>query len=192
MLRRLAVVVGCVVALVCGGVGPAGAIEKEPSELFWTLLDQAEWGGAEAQYAVAMMYVQGTEVEKDDAEAAKWFKEAADQGHPRAMKKLGEMYEKGLGVEKSEEMALYWYKEAAKSPSGEGVSDAQYFETLKEVKMEEMAQSHEMEMLEKQQSQALKLQKQRFKHEEKMARQYDRYNYGSWRGSRYRGRRYYR
>ncbi len=70
-------------------------------------------GNAEEQYALGMMYAQGTEVPKDYAEAAKWFSLAADQGHTRAMCSLGSIYYEGQGVEKDPITAVYIWSIAA-------------------------------------------------------------------------------
>ena len=61
------------------------ALEEDPSELFWAMIEEARWGESEAQYAVAMMYTAGQGVEMDQEEAAKWFEKAAEEYHGRTV-----------------------------------------------------------------------------------------------------------
>lgn len=61
------------------------------------MLALAEQGDAKAQYALGVMYVQGSGVPQNDAQAMKWFQHAADQGDARARYNLGVMYSTGQG-----------------------------------------------------------------------------------------------
>ncbi len=169
-------------AVVVAGVlaGPAIAIEKEPTPLFWDALEEAEWGNAQAQYAVGMMYLRGADVEKNEAEAARWLKEAAKQGDSRAQLKLGELYEEGIGVPKDEKLAASYYRKAAQSTVSE---DDQYYQRLESVYLQKSQQEHELELERQRQKAAREMQRSQQKHQEKMVRKY--YNRGS---TRYRGR----
>jgi len=59
------------------------------------------------------MYMQGTGVAKDDAEAVRWYRKAADQGDSVAQLYLGMRYSDGKGVPKDAAMAASWYRKAA-------------------------------------------------------------------------------
>jgi len=157
--------------LFVGVAGTVLGVEKEPSELFWTLLDKAQWGEVDAQYAVGVMYQRGRDVEKDDAEAAKWFGEAAAQGHAQATYQLAEMYEKGLGVAQDKDRAIGLYKKAAEQGVGAGDQDAYYAE-LMEVQKLQMQQDHELQMQREQQQYQAQMQKQQQRQQEKLMRRY--------------------
>ncbi len=171
-----------VLAVVVAGIlaGPAIAIEKEPTPLFWDALEEAEWGNPQAQYAVGMMYLKGADVEKNDAEAARWLEEAAKQGDSRAQLKLGELYETGIGVPQDKNLAAELYRKAAQSTVSK---DDQYYQRLEAVHLQKIQQEHERELERQRQKAAQQMQKSQQKHQEQMARKY--YNRGS---TRYRGR----
>lgn len=80
---------------------------SEPKDDFSEIVLHAQTGNVDAQYALAVCYVNGEYVEKDLEEAAKWFLKAAEQGHSDAQLSLGRMYLDGLGVDIN-------YREAAK------------------------------------------------------------------------------
>jgi TPR repeat protein len=82
----------------------------------------AEQGNAVAQYSLGLMYVKGTGVAKNEAEAVKWFRKAAEQGYAAAQLDLGISYEGGRGVAKDEAAAVKWYRKAAE----QGVAIAQH------------------------------------------------------------------
>ena len=52
-------------------------------------LKSADLGSDKAQYTVAGLYLTGTAVERDFAEAARWLQRAADQGNVKAFYDLG-------------------------------------------------------------------------------------------------------
>ena len=56
-------------------------------------LGAAQQGSAPAQYNLALLYLRGTGVERDEAEAARWMRSAADQGLVVAQEKLSRMEE---------------------------------------------------------------------------------------------------
>ncbi len=73
----------------------------------------AEAGKADAQFALALMYLNGHQVARDEAEAAKWFLLAAEQGMSEAMGSLGALYSAGKGVPKDPVRAYMWFDIAA-------------------------------------------------------------------------------
>lgn len=83
----------------------------------------AAQGNASAQIYLGFMYVTGTGIPQDRAEAAKWFRKAADQGNAIAQFNLGLMYNKGEGVSQDHAEAVKWYRKAA----DQGDADAQSY-----------------------------------------------------------------
>ena len=75
----------------------------------------AEQGNAAAQFNLARLYVTGTGVPQDeaDAEAARWYRLAAAQGHAGAQHNLGLKYDTGIGVPEDDAEAVRWYRLAA-------------------------------------------------------------------------------
>jgi hypothetical protein len=82
----------------------------------------ANQGQRDGEFGLAVRYVTGQGVPKDDREGLRWFKAAADQGHADAQYDLGTMYEIGQGTEADLPLAVYYYKLAAQ----QGVVKAQY------------------------------------------------------------------
>lgn len=78
--------------------------------------DAAEQGDPEAQYKLALMYLEGDRVKKNEKTAVHWLKKAADQEHMEAMKKLSWCYLNGRGVKQS----LYEYVLLSQKISGAG------------------------------------------------------------------------
>ena len=76
---------------------------------FESILEQAEAGDPEAQYAVGEMYALGVFVPQDINGAIKWFKLASGQGHPDAQFQLAVAYEGGdhLPLDIAEAHRLY-------------------------------------------------------------------------------------
>ena len=62
---------------------------------------------------LALLYVKGEGVPKDDAQAAAWYRKAADQGDVAAQSNLGLLYAKGKGVAQDYAEAAKWYRKAA-------------------------------------------------------------------------------
>jgi TPR repeat protein len=79
----------------------------------------AEWqpladaGNAEAQSALAGLYMNGLGVRQDLGEAAKWYERAARQGDAVAQLNLGDLYAKGRGVRRDLVEAHLWLGLAA-------------------------------------------------------------------------------
>ena len=74
---------------------------------------EAEQGDANAQYTLAIKYVNGWGVPKDEKEAVKWLRLAAEQGDVDALFRLPVMLERGDGVPKDDKEAVKWYRLAA-------------------------------------------------------------------------------
>ena len=81
----------------------------------------AKQGDAEAQNNLGLMYVKGSGVPQNYAEAAKWFRKAAEQGFAPAQYNLGIIYQVGKGVPQNDAEAVKWYLKAAE----QGHADAQ-------------------------------------------------------------------
>jgi TPR repeat protein len=154
----------------------AVALEEDPSELFWALIEEARWGESEAQYAVAMMYAAGEGVEMDQMEAAKWFEKAAEEGHPHAMFKIAERYESGEGVERDPEKAAMWYRKAAETGYGKGDDEA-YYNQVRELQVEAMKERYRQEQLEEDRKYQDQVRREQNRHQERMNREKYRYNY---------------
>ena len=70
-------------------------------------------GDAKAQFSLAMMFMSGLGVDKDEAVAISWFEASARQGDINAKARLAGMYARGQGVEKDVDRAFVLGKEAA-------------------------------------------------------------------------------
>ncbi|KAF9967755.1 hypothetical protein BGZ73_000379, partial [Actinomortierella ambigua] len=71
------------------------------------LLERANADDVEAQIALAVMYENGTGVEKDDSESFKWYLRAAELGSVESQFKIGRYFEDGQGTDKNEPMAAH-------------------------------------------------------------------------------------
>ncbi len=74
---------------------------------------RAQQGDAAAQFNLGRLYVTGTGVPQNDAEATRWYRLAADQGHAGAQHNLGSKYDNGMGVPEDDAEAVRWYRLAA-------------------------------------------------------------------------------
>jgi uncharacterized protein len=72
----------------------------------------AEFGDAEAQNNVGVLFEQGRGGEPNHEAAAIWYQKAADQGHAGAQFNLGSLYERGLGVPADKLRALNLYRQS--------------------------------------------------------------------------------
>ncbi len=73
----------------------------------------AEAGDAEAQTALAGLYLDGQGAPADAAEAVRWYRRAAEQGDPVAQLNLGDLYGRGRGVGRDLVSAYVWLSRAA-------------------------------------------------------------------------------
>lgn len=74
----------------------------------------AEAGDAEAQAALAGLYMNGLGVRQDFGEAAKWYERAARQGDAVAQLNLGDLFAEGRGVQRNLVEAYVWLSLAAR------------------------------------------------------------------------------
>jgi TPR repeat protein len=72
-------------------------------------------GEAEAQIAVAGMYMQGLGVQQNSGTAVMWYCRAARQGAVIAQLNLGDLYARGLGVQRDLVRSYAWLHLAAQS-----------------------------------------------------------------------------
>ena len=79
-----------------------------------TIKKLAENGDALSQNWLGQMYVDGSGVEKNLAEAIKWFEKSATQGYTPAHINLAWIYSEGIGIKKDLKKAASWYEKAAK------------------------------------------------------------------------------
>ena len=167
----------------------AMALEEDPSELFWGLIEEARWGESEAQYAVAMMYAAGEGVEMDQKEATKWFEKAAEEGHPHAMFKIAERYENGDGVAKDPDKAMTWYKKAAETGYAQG-DDKAYYNQVRQAEFSAMKERARVDQQKEDRKYETQVRREQNRHSERM--QKEKYRYGGY-DSDYRRRssRYY-
>ena len=73
----------------------------------------AEAGDAEAQTALAGLYLDGLGTAVDAAEALRWYRRAAEQGEAVAQQNLGDLYGQGRGVARDLVNAYVWLSLAA-------------------------------------------------------------------------------
>lgn len=78
----------------------------------------ADGGSPDAQYNVALLYLDGRGVPQNYEQAAKWFERAANQGQVQAQHNLGAMYGKGEGVKKDYVQAYKWLSLCAAKGNG--------------------------------------------------------------------------
>lgn len=80
---------------------------------------KAARGDPDAQLQLAMGYIAGGLLPKDDQLAATWCSKAAHQGFVAAETTLGYLYMTGKGVPQSEKEALRWWRKAADQGSAQ-------------------------------------------------------------------------
>lgn len=73
----------------------------------------AALGDASGQETIGGIYLRGTGVPKNSAEAFKWFRKAAEQGLDTAEYAMAWMYEHSEGVPKDDAAAADWYRKSA-------------------------------------------------------------------------------
>lgn len=76
-----------------------------------------------AAYYLALMFLEGRAVTKNEVSAMRWLVRSAQSGYVTAQLKLAEMYERGEGVAQDYRGAARWMAEAAEL----GNTDAQYY-----------------------------------------------------------------
>jgi TPR repeat protein len=83
---------------------------------------KASEGDAAAQFQLALGYMAGGYLTKDDKLAAEWCTKAARQGKVAAETTLGYLYSAGRGVKHSDKEAMRWWHKAA----DQGSADAEF------------------------------------------------------------------
>jgi len=80
----------------------------------------AKKGDPRAQYSLAVLYLRGEGVDRDDKLAARWLRRAAKQGLAASQLLLGSLYSSGRGIERDDEKAVAWYRAAANQGDPKG------------------------------------------------------------------------
>lgn len=90
-------------------------IQLTPLQRFQMTKGKAEAGNSQAQYELALLYLQESEkpVPLDYFEAFSWMLKASMKNHKMAQFHLGRLYENGFGTDKSLENAIKWRRSAA-------------------------------------------------------------------------------
>ena len=83
---------------------------EESAEILQT---DASQGIDRAQRLLAMRYLRGRGIPKDEAIAFYWMQLAAQQHFAMAQRGLGELYENGFGIALDITLASHWYRLAA-------------------------------------------------------------------------------
>ncbi len=73
----------------------------------------AEAGDAEAQTALAGLYLDGQGTPAKPAQAVQWYRRAAEQGEAVAQQNLGDLYRRGWGIGRDLVSAYVWLSRAA-------------------------------------------------------------------------------
>ncbi len=92
----------------------------DDSELLPAILELAEKGDSDAQYAAGLAFKNGFGTECSGDDGRTWFARAAEDGHPLALHRMGVCYMLGMGVPESPERALELFEKA----SGKGLAEA--------------------------------------------------------------------
>lgn len=80
---------------------------------FDKLVELANSGNSNAQFAMGIRYDEGYGVENDIELAMMWYEKAANQGHALAQERFAEGFEIGEGVEQDLKKSIYWYEKSA-------------------------------------------------------------------------------
>ena len=89
--------------------------EEPVSQQFLFAKRAADKGNVRAQFDLAMMYLAGNGVRKNEQLAFKYFHTAARNNSVEAKFQMGLNFSEGRGVKKQEQLAKYWFKLASKS-----------------------------------------------------------------------------
>ncbi len=87
-----------------------------------TIVQRAGKGEAQAQYELAIKYLNEPQPNSNLTDIADWLKQAAEQGHAKAQYELGKMYREGSGVLENLTKAIDWFQKAAE----QGFAKAQF------------------------------------------------------------------
>lgn len=72
----------------------------------------AEYGSAQAQHNVGLLYLYGTGVERNGNTAMKYFIQAAKQNYLDSIYQIGWMYTEGIGIKRNYTKGREWYNRA--------------------------------------------------------------------------------
>jgi len=75
----------------------------------------AAQGNPRAQFDLAIMYLQGNGVVKNERVAFNYFHKAARKNHVEAKFQMGLSFAQGRGVKRQTQLARYWFKLAVKA-----------------------------------------------------------------------------
>lgn len=75
----------------------------------------AKQGNANAQFDLALLYLNGNGIQQDSRRAFKWFHRAARQNHVEAKFQMGLNFLKARGVKQNRFLAAYWFKLSSKN-----------------------------------------------------------------------------
>jgi TPR repeat protein len=84
------------------------------------------FGDSDAQYSLALMFLQGLGGEQSARQAARWFKLAAQKGHVGAEAELGHMLYEGIGIDRRPVEGLMWLSIARLTSPGDPVIQAEH------------------------------------------------------------------
>ena len=87
--------------------------DKDYYNLFRYCQYHAKGSNLDAMFNIALMYFNGTGIEKDATLAVRYFEKAAVLGHVRSQFNLGICYHKGWGVSQDLVKSHYWLSQAA-------------------------------------------------------------------------------
>lgn len=83
-------------------------VQQDVARGFKLIMHSAEDGFDYAMFDVALAYMAGHGVEKNEGQAFRWMKRAAEKDFPYSFSRLGGYYLEGCGVTKNEEEAVKW------------------------------------------------------------------------------------
>lgn len=90
----------------------------EYEQAFSLFSTASDFGHAEAQRYLGLMYFNGLGVVQDYQEAVKWLRKAVKAGSAWSANNVGYMYYNGLGVARNYQEAMKWYQKAADANLG--------------------------------------------------------------------------
>jgi len=90
--------------------GMTALADKHFTQALKLLSPLADYGVAEAQHRMAVMYQNGLGVVVNSKIAAEWMIKSAENGYDLALHGLGFMYLEGEGVERDTDEAIKWLK----------------------------------------------------------------------------------
>jgi TPR repeat protein len=99
-----------------------GGVRKDMARAVSWYTRAAESGYDLAQYNLALCYLDGTGVTRDQRKAFAWFIKAAEQGHAKAQYNVGVCYYFGEGTVEDINKAAYWFAKSAEQRD----ADAQF------------------------------------------------------------------